>query len=110
MKFNQLIDIVRTITKEPIEITLEYGGHEKQIDLVTENGILVYIEIKTTCYPRKAIKYASDNMSIDDNAKDDVTIECNVFAMDDQNNDMKFSDKTQIYLNGLADKMIHYER
>lgn len=110
MKFNQLIDIVRAITKEPIEITLDYGSHEKQIDLVTESGILLYIEIKTRCYPINGIKYASDNMSIDENAKDDITIECNVFAMDDQNNDLKFRDKTQVYLNGLADKMIHYER
>ena len=106
MNLTNLISIVRAIHDNPIELVIENGNHTTQFEFETSNGLNIYVDVKTTCYPKHGIKYASDGMSINDNAKEDITIEATVTVLDEQDNEINFTHKTQAYLNGLADKMI----
>ena len=106
MNLTNLISIVRTIHDNPIELVIENGNHTTQFEFETSNGLNIYVDVKTTCYPKHGIKYASDGMSIDEYAKEDITIEATVAVLDQDDNEIEFTHKTAAYINGLAEKLI----
>ena len=105
MNLTNLISIVRAIIAEPIEIVIQEGSKEIQIDRYTESGIFVAIEIKTNCEVLSRNTFSNDMLSMVE-GKEEVTVESYVKAYDKENNEIEFNYKTQAYLNGLADKMI----
>jgi hypothetical protein len=107
MNLTNLISIVRAIHDNPIELILDIGDHTKQFEFESSNGLNIYVDVKTTCYPKHGIKYASDGMSIDEYPKEDITIEATVTVLDQDDNEINFNYKTSAYLNGLAEKLIN---
>lgn len=105
MNLTNLISIVRAIIAEPIEVVIQEGRHEVQVDRYTESGIFVAIVIKINCEVLSRNTFSNDMQDIIE-GKDITTVESYVHAYDQGNNELNFNYKTQAYLNGLAEKMI----